>query len=85
MASIVFIACTLTSAVCVVLLLRGYLRTRQRLLFWSTIAFACLCINNALLYMDVVLLPNVDLSLIRVLPAFAGVAALCYGLIMEEH
>ena len=85
MASIVFIACMLTSAVCVVLLLRGYLRSRQRLLFWSTIAFVGLFLNNALLYVDVIVLPAVDLSLVRLLPALLGVAALCYGLIMEGN
>jgi hypothetical protein len=83
MASIVYIACTLTSAACVVLLLRAYLRSRQRLLFWSTLAFTGLCINNVLLYVDVIVLPTVDLSLVRLIPALLGVAALCYGLLME--
>jgi hypothetical protein len=85
MASIVYIACTLTSGVCLVLLLRAYLRSRQRLLFWSTLAFAGLCLNNALLYVDVIWLPDVDLSLVRMIPALLGVAALCYGLIMEAN
>ncbi len=85
MASIVFIACTLTSAVCVALQLRAYLRSRQRLLFWSTLAFVGLFLNNALLYVDVVLLPAIDLSLARLIPALLGVAALCYGLMMEGN
>lgn len=84
-ASAVFIACSLTSAACVVLLLRAYLRSRQRLLLWSSLCFCGLFINNALLYADVILLPNVDLSLVRLVPALLGIAALCYGLIMEGN
>jgi len=81
--SIVYIICTLTSALCVALLARAYRRTQQRLLFWSALCFAGLCINNALLFTDVILLPNVDLSVWRVIPALLGVGALCYGLITE--
>ena len=82
-ASLVYIACTLTSAVCVALLVRAYSRTRQPLLFWSALCFAGLCANNALLFVDVILLPSVDLSVWRLTPALLGLVALCYGLIVE--
>lgn len=85
MASIVFILCTLTSAACAILLARAFLRSGQRLLFWSTLCFIGLSLNNALLFIDIVMLPDVDLSVWRLIPALAGVAALCYGLIMETE
>jgi hypothetical protein len=82
-ASIVYILCTLTSGVCAVLLLRSYVRARQRLLFWSGVCFIGLCINNLMVFIDIVLLPAVDLSVWRIIPGLLGMAALCYGLIVE--
>ncbi|HTU68940.1 MAG TPA: DUF5985 family protein [Candidatus Baltobacteraceae bacterium] len=82
-ASIIYILCTITSGACMVLLIRGYVRTRTRLLFWSALCFAGLCLNNAVLFIDIVLLPQVDLSVWRLVPAILGLAAMCYGLIME--
>lgn len=84
-AEIVYLLCMLTSLVCAVLLLRGYLRSGTRLLMWSAICFACLCINNVMLFIDVIVLTtDVDLSVWRLVPAIIGVAVMCYGLIEEE-
>lgn len=82
---ITYLLCTLTSLACALLLLRTYARSRVRLLLWSGLCFALLCANNALLFMDVIVLANsVDLSIIRLLPALLGVGLLCYGLIEGE-
>jgi len=84
-AEIVYLLCTLTSLACAVLLFRGYRRSGTRLLLWSAVCFGCLCINNILLFFDVIVLGvNVDLSVWRLLPALLGIAALCYGFIEEE-
>lgn len=84
--SIVYILCTLTSAACTLLLARAYARSRERLLFWSALCFAGFCANNALLFVDVVVLPTqIDLSTWRLVPALLGIAALCYGLILEAE
>lgn len=84
-AEIVYLLCTVTSLLCAVLLFRGYRRNRTRLLLWSGICFACLCLNNVLLFVDVIILTkNIDLSVWRLVPALAGIAALCYGFIEEE-
>lgn len=83
-AEIVYLLCTLTSLVCAILLFRGYRRSKTRLLMWSAVCFACLCLNNVLLFVDVIVAQNVDLSIWRLVPALAGIAALCYGFIEEE-
>jgi hypothetical protein len=84
-AEIVYVLCTLTSLVCAWLLFRGYSRSRTRLLMWSGLCFAGLSLNNAVLFVDnIVVGNNVDLSVWRLLPALVGVALLCYGLIEEE-
>jgi hypothetical protein len=80
--SIVYSLCSITSVACAVLLLRGYARSRYRLLLWSGLCFAGLALNNILLFIDV-RVPDVDLSIWRTIPAVVGVAILLYGLIWE--
>jgi hypothetical protein len=85
MAKVVYLLCTLTSLACAVLLWRGFARTHARLLLWSALCFACLSLNNVLLYVDLALVPEVDLSLIRSLPVAVGLALLVYGMIWEAR
>jgi hypothetical protein len=70
---------------CTVLLFREYLRTRARLLLWSTLCFVGLSVNNALLFTDLVLFPTGDLRLLRAAAALAGMACLLYGFIWEAE
>ncbi len=75
----------LTSLSCMVLLLRGYAASGVRLLLWSGLCFVCLSVNNVLLFFDLVVLPNVDLRIYRVLAALAGVLCLLYGFVWEAE
>lgn len=81
---IVYLLCALTSGTCAVLLLRAFRRNRVRLLLWSGLCFIGLALNNLLLFIDMKVLPAVDLSVIRTIPALAGMACLLYGMIWEE-
>lgn len=83
MASVVYVLCALTSLAVAGLLVRGYLRSRARLLLWSALCFVFLAINNVLLVVDVEVVPAVDLSLWRGLPVLVGLALLIFGLIWE--
>lgn len=85
MATLVYVLCALTSAACAVLLIRGYLRNRVRLLLWVGLCFVGLALNNILLFVDVRIAPDVDLSLWRSLPALAGLLVLIYGLVWETR
>lgn len=85
MADIAYILCTLTSIACAVFLLRGYKQTGSRLLFLSGLCFVGLALNNILVIVDVRVLPNVDLSAVRSLPALAGLVLLIFGLIWEKR
>ena len=84
MATAVYILCALTSAACAVLLWRGWARTRARLLLWSAICFAGLAVNNAVLFVDKVVTPDVDLSTVRLSTALAALVVLLAGLIWES-
>jgi hypothetical protein len=83
MAELVYFLCAATSLACAILLARGYVQTRARLLLWSALCFAFLALNNLLLVVDLVILAHLDLSLWRLWSAVIGVALLVYGLIWE--
>jgi hypothetical protein len=80
---VVYVLCALTSLACAILLWRGWRRSRARLLYWSAICFAGLCLNNVLLIADTRIFPEFDLALVRMLPSLLGALALVYGLIFE--
>lgn len=85
MAEIAYILCGLASIACVILLLRGYLTTRMPLLFWAALCFVGLTIDNALLFVDLVLLPHIDLFMLRTCSALAGMFVLLCGMIWDIH
>ena len=80
----VYLLCAITSLVCTVMLLRAYQRTGVRLLLWSGLCFLGLTIDNAVLYIDVIVVPDVDLSVWRRLPGLAGILVLVFGLIWDS-
>jgi hypothetical protein len=83
MAPAVYVLGALTTLACGILLLRGYFRGANKLLLWSAICFLGLALSNALVFTDLVLLPNVDLYFWRLLTAALAMVALVYGLIWE--
>ena len=83
--SLVYFLCFCASAVCLLLLWRGYFRSKSRFLLWSALCFVGLTINNFLLFVDLALLPTVDLRLLRGLTALGAVAVLLYGFIWESE
>ena len=85
MAETVYLLCATTSAACALLLLRAHHRTGTSLLLWSGLCFVGLAVNNAILVVDLILVPDVDLSTWRLVPAVLGVALLLYGLIWESE
>lgn len=84
MAGIVYLLCALLSFGCSILLLKGHSKNKYPLLFWSGVGFAGFALNNILLFIDVIVVPNVDLSVIRTIPALIGMILLIYGLIIDE-
>jgi heme/copper-type cytochrome/quinol oxidase subunit 4 len=85
METAVFALCALTSIACATLLLRGYARSRARLLLWSGLCFVGLALNNVLLFVDMRVVSQTDLSVWRTLPALFGLVVLVYGLVWESR
>jgi len=82
-AAAVYILAFLTSALCSGLLIRSYIGHRTRLLLWCAVCFIMLALNNFFLVVDLVMLPEVDLSYLRSGLALMAVATLLYGFIWE--
>jgi hypothetical protein len=85
MATVVYALCALTSLACAVLLIRGYRESRARLLLWAALCFVGLATNNVLLFVDLGLVPELDLSIWRSLPTLIGLSLLVYGLVWETR
>lgn len=80
----VYILAFLTNLLCSFLLLRAYRVVAKRLLLWSGLCFAGLALSSAMVFVDLVILPEIDLYLVRLGISVAAMALLIYGLIIEE-
>jgi len=85
MAEVVYVLCALTSIICALLLFRGFRRSGTRLLFWSAWSFVGLALNNLLLFVDLILVPTIDLGILRAATALIGLMVLVFGLIWESR
>jgi hypothetical protein len=83
MAEAVYALCAITSLVCTVLLLRSYARSRTPLLLWSGICFAGLMVSNALLFVDLAVVQDIDLQNIRNIIGLVSFSVLIVALVWE--
>lgn len=75
---------TITVGLCALLLLRAYVRLRTRLLLWSALCFIGLTLANALLFVDLAVVPDVNLYRWRLAVAAGSMLLLVYGLVFES-
>jgi hypothetical protein len=85
MAQIVYVLCGLTSILCAGLLYRRYRLSHASLLLWSTWGFVCLALTNILLFVDLIILPQIDLSPLRSALTLAGMLMLIFGLLRQRR
>lgn len=83
MAAVIYTLCALTCLACAALLLRGYGRTRYRLLFWSGLCFSMLAVSNVLNMLDRFVFRDMDLAPLRLATALIAVLLILFGLIWE--
>jgi hypothetical protein len=79
----VYVLCFLTSSACAFLLARNYLRTGARLLLWSALCFLLLAGNNLVVIVDLLLLPEVNLGVLRLALSLAAVLVLLFGFVWD--
>jgi hypothetical protein len=85
MAELVYVLCAVASIACAMLLWAGFRRSRTPLLMWSSVCFAGFAVNNVLVLVDLVLVPEVDLAILRATIAVAAMLALIYALITQRE
>ena len=81
--AVLYLIAMLTSAACMLLLIRAYLDSRLRILLWSALCFVGLTISNVTLLVDSQL--AADLSTLRTVPSLIGVMLLVVGLVWDSH
>ncbi len=85
MAEIVYLLCACMSIACAFMLLRGHFTNQSRLLLWGGLCFGLLALNNIILVVDLVIIPNIEFQGTvwrNGIGATAG-CALLFGLIWE--
>jgi len=85
MAAASYVFGMLVALLCGILLARGYRQSHQRLLLWSSICFLGLSLQSALIFIDLVLLPNTDLHLLRRSVVAVSMIVLIYGLFWDSE
>lgn len=83
MAEAIYLLCAATSLVAAWLLFRHYRTRRTPLLLWSCVGFFGLAVNNVLVFLDLGLMPGVDLALPRTFAGATAMLVLLFGLIWE--
>jgi hypothetical protein len=79
----VYTLCFVTSSLCAFLLVRSYLATRARLLFWSAICFGFLASNSLLVILDILIFTKMDFGLWRTALSLAAVTILLLGFVWD--
>ena len=85
MALIVYFLCAVASLLCALLLTRGYRASRMPLLFWGAVCFFVLVATNSLLFLDMIVFPQIDLAGWRSGITLAAFSVFLYGLIFESQ
>lgn len=85
MSEYIYGLCALTSLLCAVLLLISYKRSRYKLLLWGGLCFVGLTLNNVLVVVDKLVVPDIDLSIWRQATALTAMLVLLYGLIWNKE
>jgi hypothetical protein len=81
--ALIYGLCLAASAGCAGLLARAYLRTQTRLLLWTAISFGFFALNNLVLVIDMLVLPDWDLWIWRQFAAGVGLIVLLFGFVWE--
>lgn len=85
MASVLYGLCALTALACAALLLRAYRGSGSALLLWSGLCFCGLMVSNAVLVVDKLLMPEVNLLSVRLAVTAVSMLLLLYGLIYRSE
>jgi hypothetical protein len=85
MAVYIYGLCAFTAFLCSGMLLRGYFANKYKMLLWGGLCFAGMTINNIILIIDKIYVPEMDLTNWRLVSAMISMLILLYGLIWDSE
>ena len=85
LAEVIYLLSASTSLVACGLLFRHYVQRRTPMLLWSCIGFFGLATNNVLVYIDLVVVLDVNLAAARTLVGAAAMIVMLSGFIWETR
>jgi hypothetical protein len=85
MAGLVYVLCFLTALGCAIVLSVAYRRSRAALLAWSAACFAGLAVNEALVLVDVYVVPSRSFFVLRCITGLVALSLMLVGLILHSQ
>jgi hypothetical protein len=85
MAPLFYALCAVTALFCASMLIKAYYQSRYRLLLWGSLCFMGLTLNNTLLVVDKLVLPEVNLFTWRLIVALIALLVFLYGIIWDAE
>jgi Family of unknown function (DUF5985) len=82
-AAVVYFLCFISGGLCAYLLFMAFFRQRRRLFLWSAVCFSLLAITNFLVFLDIIILPSINLLPYRLFASLTAVIVLLYAFIWE--
>jgi hypothetical protein len=83
--AVVYLLCLGASVLVAALLVRSWARSREPLLLWSALCFVLLAVNNLAVVVDIYLLKQIDLTLLRQACSLAAICVLLYGFVWRAE
>ena len=77
--------CTILSSAIAVMLWRQHRRMPTRMVYWTALCFSGLALSNLLLVIDKLVIPELDMRVLRHSLSLASIALLLYGLVYEDE
>jgi hypothetical protein len=83
--NLVYLLCFLTSTLCSLLLVRQYAASPSPVLLWSAACFVLLALSNLVVVIDQIMLPEINLRIVRLVLTLLAVSVLLYGFIWNAE
>jgi hypothetical protein len=85
MAELIYSLCAILSLAIAVMLWRQYRRAPSRMIKWTALCFSGLALSNLLLVLDKLVLPELDLRVLRHSISLVSIWLLLFGLVYEDE
>lgn len=83
MALLIYVLCLVTALGCAGMLLNAWRRTRHPLLLWAGLCFVGLAVNDALVVVDLYVVPQTSLLIARRVVGLGAVGLILVGLVFH--